>query len=178
MVVGGLLLLLVLLGLLALPFRKAPAAADVYKYAGQDPKDAAKNMTVPDGFSVKLFAGEPDVHQPIAMCTDDRGRLWVVEAYTYPKRNPAKGPMLPEKDRKLGDKILIFEDTDGDGTFDKSTTFIEGLNLVSGIEYGFGGVWVGAAPYCAARRGLKYSPPFSSTSSTLRISLAWPPSSR
>ena len=126
---------------------KAPAAADVYKYAGQDPKDAAKNMTVPAGFDVKLFAGEPDVHQPIAMCTDDRGRLWVVEAYVYPKRNPAKGPLLPDKDRKLGDKILIFEDTDGDGVFDKKTTFIEGLNLVSGIEYGFGGLWIGAAPY-------------------------------
>ena len=51
------------------------------------------------------------------------------------------------KDRKLGDKILILEDTDGDGKFDKKTVFFEGLNLVSGIEYGFGGVWVGAAPY-------------------------------
>ncbi len=121
--------------------------ADPYKYAGQKPQDAAKNMTVPDGFSVKLFAGEPDVHQPIAMCTDDRGRLWVVEAYVYPKRNPAKGPLLPEAERKNGDKILIFEDTDGDGVHDKKTVFMEGLNLVSGIEYGFGGLWVGAAPY-------------------------------
>ncbi|MEO2088140.1 MAG: PVC-type heme-binding CxxCH protein, partial [Gemmataceae bacterium] len=77
----------------------------------------------------------------------DRGRLWVVEAYVYPRRNPAKGPLLPEAERKNGDKILIFEDTDGDGKFDKKTVFMEGLNLVSGIEYGFGGLWVGAAPY-------------------------------
>ncbi len=126
--------------------REAPPT-DPYKYAGQKPQDAARNMTVPDGFSVKLFAGEPDVHQPIAMCTDDRGRLWVVEAYVYPKRNPAKGPLLPEAERKNGDKILIFEDTDGDGVHDKKTVFMEGLNLVSGIEYGFGGLWVGAAPY-------------------------------
>ena len=118
-----------------------------YKFNGQTPADAAKNMTVPDGFTVELFAGEPDVHQPIAMCTDDRGRLWVVEGYVYPKRNPAKDPMLPEAERKNGDKILIFEDTDGDGKFDKKTVFLEGLNLASGIEYGFGGVWVGAAPY-------------------------------
>lgn len=130
----------------AVPERAAPPA-DPYKYVGQKPADAAKNMTVPDGFSVKLFAGEPDVHQPIAMCTDDRGRLWVVEAYVYPKRNPAKGPLLPEAERKNGDKILIFEDTDGDGVHDKKTVFMEGLNLVSGIEYGFGGLWVGAAPY-------------------------------
>ena len=51
----------------------------------------------------------------------------------------------PDKEAK--DRILIFEDTDGDGVFDKRTVFMEGLNLVSGIEVGFGGVWIGAAPY-------------------------------
>ena len=45
-------------------------------------------MTVPEGFTVTLFAGEPDVHQPIAFCIDDRGRLWVAEAYGYPRRQP------------------------------------------------------------------------------------------
>ena len=121
--------------------------ADTYKYAGLTPEDAAKAMTVPDGFSVTVFAGEPDVHQPIAFCFDHRGRMWVVEAYVYPRRHPEKGPVLPEKDKAKGDKIIIFEDTDGDGKFDKRTVFMEGLNLVSGIEVGFGGVWVGAAPY-------------------------------
>ena len=122
-------------------------AADSYPFAGLPPEKAAAAMTVPKGFSVKLFAGEPDVHQPIAMCTDDRGRLWVAEAYVYPKRLPFDGPLLPPAERAKGDKILIFEDMDGDGKFDKRTTFIEGLNLVSGMELGFGGVWVGAAPY-------------------------------
>jgi len=128
---------------------KAPPAvalkADDYKYAGLPPEEAAKAMTVPPGFKVTLFAGEPDVHQPIASCFDDRGRMWVVEAYTYPRRNAEKGPLIADK--KLGDKIIIFEDTDGDGKHDKRTTFLEGLNMASGIEYGFGGVWVGAAPY-------------------------------
>jgi putative membrane-bound dehydrogenase-like protein len=123
------------------------APADTYKNAGLKPEEAAKAMTVPDGFKVTLFAGEPDVHQPIAFCIDHRGRLWVVEAYTYPRRNPFPGPLLPEKDRAKGDRILIFEDTKGDGKFDKKTVFMEGLNLVSGIEVGFGGVWIGAAPY-------------------------------
>jgi putative membrane-bound dehydrogenase-like protein len=127
------------------PKPEEPAPLDAYKFAGLKPGDAAKAMTVPDGFSVTLFAGEPDVHQPIAFTTDHRGRLWVVEAYTYPRRNPHPGPVLP--DPKLGDKIVIFEDADGDGKFDKRTVFMEGLNLVSGIEVGFGGVWVGAAPY-------------------------------
>src|SRR5262249_21371397 len=67
----------------------------------------------------------------------DRGRVWVAEAYSYPIKVP---------DEKAQDRILIFEDADGDGKFDKRTVFAENLNLVSGLEVGFGGVWVGAAP--------------------------------
>jgi putative membrane-bound dehydrogenase-like protein len=118
--------------------RPKPMQPDVYKYAGLPPKKAAEVMTVPEGFKVTLFAGEPDVRQPIAMCLDDRGRVWVAEAYSYPIRRA-------DKDAK--DRIVIFEDTDGDGVFDKRTVFMEGLNLVSGLEVGFGGVWIGAAPY-------------------------------
>ncbi|HZT80056.1 MAG TPA: PVC-type heme-binding CxxCH protein, partial [Gemmataceae bacterium] len=120
------------------PVRKGPPQPDVYRYAGLPPGKAAAAMTVPEGFTVTLFAGEPDVCQPIAFCLDDRGRLWVAEAYSYPVRRP---------DKEARDRILIFEDTDGDGKFDKRTVFMEGLNLVSGLEVGFGGVWIGAAPY-------------------------------
>src|SRR3954469_19862181 len=102
------------------------------------PKDAAKAMSLPPGFKATLFAGEPDVVQPIAFTIDARGRLWVVQGMTYPNRQP---------EGKGKDSILVFEDKDGDGRFDKRTVFAEGLNLVSGIEIGFGGVWVGAAPY-------------------------------
>ncbi len=112
--------------------------ADVVKFAGLSPEDAAREMSLPPKFSAKLFAGEPDVKQPIAFAMDDRGRLWVAEGYTYPRR-------ATEGNGK--DRILIFEDTEGDGKFDKRTIFMEGLNLVSGLEVGFGGVWVGAAPY-------------------------------
>ncbi|MBI3881871.1 MAG: c-type cytochrome [Verrucomicrobia bacterium] len=111
---------------------------DDFKFAGLKPEEAAREMTLPPGFKAHLFAGEPDVRNPIAFCLDDRGRVWVVEGLTYPQR-------APEGQGK--DRILVFEDTDGDGKFDKRTVFMEGLNLVSGIEYGFGGVWVGAAPY-------------------------------
>ena len=57
-------------------------------HAGLSAADAAKAMTVPKGFTVKLAAAEPDVVQPIAFTLDDRGRLWVAEAYTYPVRAP------------------------------------------------------------------------------------------
>ncbi len=119
------------------PARKG-VTPDVYRYAGLPPQRAAEVMTVPEAFSVKLFAGEPDVRQPIALCLDDRGRVWVAEAYSYPVRRP---------DREAKDRIVIFEDTDGDGKFDRRTVFMEGLNLISGLEVGFGGVWIGAAPY-------------------------------
>jgi putative membrane-bound dehydrogenase-like protein len=110
----------------------------LYPYVSLAPEAAAKAMRLPKGFSVQVAAAEPDVKQPIAMAFDDRGRLWVAEAYEYPIR--AKG----DKGR---DRILIFEDTKGTGKFDKRTVFIDNLNLVSGLEVGFGGVWVGAAPY-------------------------------
>ncbi|HWF19498.1 MAG TPA: PVC-type heme-binding CxxCH protein, partial [Verrucomicrobiae bacterium] len=113
-------------------------AADVIKFAGLPPEQAAREMTLPPGFKATLFAGEPDVAQPIAFCIDDRGRLWVAEGFTYPQR-------APEGHGK--DRIVVFEDTKGDGKFDKQTVFMEGLNLVSGLQVGFGGVWVGAAPY-------------------------------
>src|SRR4030095_6773114 len=84
-----------------------------------------------------LSAGEPNICQPIALCLDDRGRVWVAEAYSYPIRRP---------DKEAKDRILIFEDTNGDGKFDKRTVFMEGLNLVSRLEGGLGGVGIGAPP--------------------------------
>jgi putative membrane-bound dehydrogenase-like protein len=110
---------------------------DPIVHAGLSGVEAAKAMTLPKGFTVKLAAAEPDVVRPIAFTNDDRGRLWVAEAHTYPVR-------APEGNGK--DRILNFEDTNGDGTLDSRKVFTEGLNLVSGIELGFGGVFVGAAP--------------------------------
>ncbi|MEX2639351.1 MAG: PVC-type heme-binding CxxCH protein [Balneolales bacterium] len=111
---------------------------DIIPYAGLSGRDAARNMTLPEGFSVALAAAEPDVVRPIGFALDHRGRLWVAEGHTYPDRAP---------EGEGEDRILIFEDTNGDGTLDKRIVFTDGLNLVSGIEVGFGGVWVGAAPY-------------------------------
>jgi putative membrane-bound dehydrogenase-like protein len=102
------------------------------------PQEAPKRMALPEGFRATLFAAEPDVVQPIAFTIDDRGRLWVVECTSYPKWLPAgaKGP----------DRVLIFEDVDGDGRHDSRKVFADGLANVSGIERGFGGVWLCATP--------------------------------
>ncbi len=94
-------------------------------------------MYLPEGFRAELVLAEPDVLQPIAFAFDERGRIWVAEAHSYPAKRPA-GQGL--------DRILIFEDGDGDGRFETRKVFAEGLNLVSALEVGYGGVWVGAAP--------------------------------
>lgn len=110
--------------------------SDDYPHAGLTADEAARAMQLPPGFRVTVSAAEPDVQQPIAMAIDDRGRVWVAEAYEYPNKAPRGGR----------DRILIFEDKDGDGRLETRKVFTEGLNLVSGLEVGFGGVWVGAAP--------------------------------
>ncbi|MES2598316.1 MAG: PVC-type heme-binding CxxCH protein [Verrucomicrobiota bacterium] len=116
-----------------------PALKPQKEYAkGQSPQDALKSMQLPGGFKAELIAAEPDVVQPIAFTFDERGRIWVVEGNSYPK---------PREVGAGQDRIKILEDKDGDGIFETRKIFCEGLNLVSGIELGFGGVWVGAAPY-------------------------------
>src|SRR6266436_6217910 len=97
-----------------------PPPLDDVKFAGLTPERAAQEMTLPAGFKATLFAGEPDIVQPIAFCIDDRGRLWVVEGMTYPVREP---------EGQGKDRILVFEDTDGDGRFDRRTVFMGNLNL-------------------------------------------------
>lgn len=97
-----------------------------------------QGMALTPGFQADLIAAEPDVHQPVAFAIDERGRLWVAQAFGYPTRQP---------EGQGKDSIVIFEDKDGDGHFETRKVFAENLNLLSGIEVGFGGVWVGAAPY-------------------------------
>lgn len=141
---------LVLVLVLVLQLFRAPAAelSDQQKRDLQNrapavtpalaPAAAQKAFAVPPGFEVRLFAAEPDVVNPVAMTWDDRGRLWVVELYEYPLGAP--------KGTKPRDRIIILEDTDADGRADKRTVFADGLNLATGILYGDGGVYVGAAP--------------------------------
>jgi putative membrane-bound dehydrogenase-like protein len=93
-------------------------------------------LKLPQGFSVTLFAAEPDLHQPIAFIIDHRGRLWVAENDSYPQwRDKAK------------DRISIYEDTDGDGKFDTKKVFAEGIfHYLTGLQLGAGGIWVADCP--------------------------------
>lgn len=66
-------------------------------------------MKLVNGFQAELIAAEPELHQPVAMAIDERGRLWVAEAYGYPNRQP---------EGQGKDRIIIFEDKNGDGVFE------------------------------------------------------------
>ena len=100
---------------------------------------ALNKITVPKGFKVQLSAAEPLVQQPIAMAWDSLGRLWVAECYTY-----ANSQL--QFDTRMKDRILIFEDTNHDGVFDKRKVFWDKGSRIAGIEIGFVGVCIAAAP--------------------------------
>ena len=103
------------------------------------PEQAAAGFAVPNGFQVRVFAHEPDVQNPIAMAWDGRGRLWIAENYTY-----------AESQRRfefaLRDRILIFDDREGDGRADTRHVFTDDLQLLSSIELGYDGVWALCPP--------------------------------
>ena len=99
------------------------------------PLESLKKITVPAGFKVSLFAGEPDVMQPISFDIDDRGRLWVVENFSYPE--------FKEENK---DRIIILTDKDGDGRFDERKVFLDKGHRLTSIVTGFGGVWVLSPP--------------------------------
>lgn len=128
-------LLVASIAAIALGETQDPPGFVVQPGTGMKPEETVKAMTLPAGFSAKVFAGEPDVFQPIAFAIDDRGRLWVVENMSYPDWKP-----------EGNDRIVIFEDKDGDGKFDEKKVFYDKLNMASAIEVGFGGVWVGSCP--------------------------------
>lgn len=92
-------------------------------------------------FEVNLFAGEeefPDIAAPIQIRWDTRGRLWVSCSTTYPHVYPGNEP---------NDKLVILEDTDGDGKADKSSVFADDLHIPLSFEFGDGGVYVSEMPH-------------------------------
>lgn len=100
----------------------------------QSPEDELASFQIMDGFAINLFASEADgIVKPIQMRWDDRGRLWVACALSYPQIKPGE---------KANDYVLVCEDTDGDGKADKFHKFVEGLFMPAGIELGDGGLYV------------------------------------
>ncbi|MBC8114405.1 MAG: c-type cytochrome, partial [Candidatus Saccharimonas sp.] len=91
----------------------------------RDPKDAVSGLDVAEGLEATLFASEasnPPMLNPTSIDIDHLGRIWVCEVVNYRHRNG---------ERKEGDRILILEDTNGDGVADKQTVFHQGKDVDS-----------------------------------------------
>ena len=122
---------------------EAPKPSPILRHLVKNPasegntKSTPNRMYVPEGFKVEEIVSPERVKQPIAFTFDSKGRIWVAEAYAYPRRQPAG---------QGKDRLVIFEDKDGDGTFESQKVFADNLNLISGFEIGYGGVFVGASP--------------------------------
>jgi putative membrane-bound dehydrogenase-like protein len=125
------------------------------------PKDALANFQMRKGFAMDLVASEPEVEQPLSLAWDARGRLWVVQyrQYQFPaglkiveyddhlRARFDKVPLPPPLGDKGADVISVFEDTNGDGTFDSKKDVITGLNIATSVAIGAGGIWVANPPY-------------------------------
>lgn len=125
------------------------------------PADSLKTFKVPDDLELDLVLAEPIVRQPLHISFDERGRMWVVQYLQYPFPAGLKVvkydehlravfdrvPLPPPEGDRGADKVTIHEDTDGDGQFDKHSTFVEGLNIATAVLRGRGGVWVMNPPY-------------------------------
>ncbi len=98
-----------------------PVAADTKRASTSPmpPSEAAAGFRVPDGFRVTTFASEPDVRNPVAMAWDTCGRLWIAENFTY-------SDQTQRFDLRLRDRVLIFEDADGDGRFERAHSLHRG----------------------------------------------------
>ncbi len=122
---------------------------------------ASTGLVTPNDLRVEQVLAEPIVRQPVFLNFDERGRMWVVQYLQYP--DPAglkmlsrdgvwravydKTPAAPPHHVRGADKITIHEDTDGDGTFDRHKTFVDGLNIATAVVKGRGGAWVLNPPY-------------------------------
>lgn len=100
-------------------------------------QDALDKFHIAPGYKVELFASErefPDLENPVQLSFDNKGRLWVATMPTYPHWRPG--------DPKPNDKLIIYEDTNGDGKADKQTIFADSLHLPIGFEVTEEGVYL------------------------------------
>ncbi len=107
------------------------------------PQNALRGLLVAEGLEVTPFASEPMLQNPTNMDVDDKGRVWVTEAYNY---RPA---INGNPTNALGDRIMILEDTNGDGHADTAKVFYQGpeLNAPLGIAVLGSRVIISQSPY-------------------------------
>lgn len=109
--------------------------AELVRFAPLSPEEALKSFEIRPGFKIELAACEPVVLDPIAMAFDGPRRLYVIEMGDYSERRA----------EKLS-RVRLLLDNDGDGRFETSTVFLDGLAWATAVTVHNGGVFVGATP--------------------------------
>lgn len=112
-------------------------AKELPRYPAVEPKNAVSTWQVKKGFKLELVANEPLVRDPIAVCFDERGRMFVCEMIDYSE--------MRDVTPHLG-RISVLEDKDGDGFFETSRVFADDLAWPTGLIWANGGLYVGATP--------------------------------
>jgi putative membrane-bound dehydrogenase-like protein len=110
-------------------------AEELPRIAPLSPEDALESFRIHPDFEMQLVAAEPLVYDPVAMAFDELGRLYVVEMRGYSERH----------DANIG-AIRLLEDSDGDGTYESSTVFADGLAWPTAVACYDGGVFAGVPP--------------------------------
>ena len=113
------------------------AAKELPRYPAVEPSAAISTWKVKPGFKLQLAAHEPQVRDPIAICFDERGRMFVCEMIDYSERRDE----LPH----LG-RVSVLEDKDGDGYYETSRVFADDLPWPTGLIWANGGLYVIATP--------------------------------
>ena len=102
-----------------------------------NPSDSMKLINLPEGFSLELVASEPQISEPVALTWDGNGKMYVVEMRGYMQSIDGAGAKDP-----VG-RVSLFEDTNGDGHFDKHSVFLDGLVEPRAVLYIGNGLLVG-----------------------------------
>ena len=121
------------IGVLAFLAAHLPAQRGLTDIPKPDPQVELRAMQVAEGFQINLFAADPIIRKPVQMNWDAAGRLWLATSTAYPHIEPGQKPE---------DQVVILEDTDGDGSADKSIVFADNLLIPTGLVPGDGGVYV------------------------------------
>ena len=115
------------------------ASALLYWLLQMDEMPGDSTLTVAEGFQVELVAGPPLVERPISIDFDEQGRLYVTES------SGSNDPVEQQLEQKPH-RVKRLEDTDGDGRFDRSTPFADGMMIPQGALWFDGSLYVGAPP--------------------------------
>lgn len=110
------------------------------RHAAPFPSVSVSACVIPDSFRLEAVAAEPLLDAPVAMCFDERGRIWVAEMRGYMTDLDNSGENRPNG------RISILEDTDGDGVIDRRSTFLDSLLLPRALALVYGGLLYAEPP--------------------------------